>query len=134
MTLAACEGIAKLPTVMEPSPDDVRSALAPFGVRQQKIVSGLFGAMIQNPSRVRDREWVSQQLTEMAVAAGEFEADSSTDAVQALQDFLQGNAAEMLNACFLLFQRVALDLEHKASSGFTFDEAMRMGLEYFPPK
>lgn len=119
---------------MDPSPENVRAALAQFSTRQQKIVSGMLGAMIQNPNRVRDREWISEQLTEMAVAAGEFEADSSTDAVQALQDFLQGNASELLNASFLLFQRVALDLEHKVSSGFTFDEAMRIGLEYFPLK
>ncbi len=115
-----------------PTPQSVREALSSFDARHQKIVAGLLGVMIQNPTRVREREWVSQQLTEMAVLACEVEADSAQETIAAVQEFLGANADELLKASFLLFQRVALDLQDRAEEGFSFDEAVRTGLEYLP--
>lgn len=116
-----------------PSPDDVRAALALLDARRQKIVAGMFGLMIQNANQVGDREWMARQLTEMTVLAGDIEADSADEAIQAVQAYLGEHAEELLRASVLLFQRVGLDLAPRASEGFTFDEAMRIGLDYMPP-
>ena len=116
-----------------PSPEAVRAALAHFDVRRQKVVAGLFGVMIQNPIRVRDREWICQQLTEMATLAGDFEAESAPAAIAAVEEFLQENSAELLSAAYLLFQRVGLDLSERVEEGFSFEDAMRAGLEYLRP-
>lgn len=114
-----------------PPPAEVRAALAPLDAREQKIVAGMLTVMIQHPSRVRDKEWISEQLTHLALLAGEFEVDSAQAGVQAVQDYLQARANELVRASFLLFQRVGLDLAPRAAEGFTFEEAVARGLEYF---
>lgn len=115
-----------------PTPEEVRLALASLDTRRQKIVAGLFAAMIREPARVRDREWIAQQLAEIAVLAGEFEADSPDAGVRAVQEFLQESAEELLSSSYLLFQRVGMDLEPQAAQGFSFEEAMRLGIGYLP--
>jgi hypothetical protein len=116
-----------------PTPEDVRSALASLDAQQQKIVAGMLTVMIKEPKRVQDREWMALQLTELTLLAGEFAADTPDAGVRAVQDYLEANSVELLRASFLLFQRVALDLEPRVSAGFTFEEALRSGLEYMPP-
>lgn len=116
-----------------PTQDEVRSALAPLDAREQKIVAGMLTVMIQHPSQVRDREWIAEQLTHLALLAGEFEADSAQAGVEAVQEYLQARAEELVRASFLLFQRVGLDLAPRAAEGFTFEEAVARGLEYFSP-
>ena len=115
-----------------PTPEEVRQALAHFDAPRQKIVAGMLTAMIQNPGRVRDREWVAEQLTQVTLLARELEADTPEAGVHAVQEFLRANAEELLRASFLLFQRVGLDLEPRVAAGFTFEEALRCGLEYLP--
>jgi hypothetical protein len=113
-----------------PTPEDVRAALAGFDTRQQKIVAGLLTVMMKNPDQVRDREWIARQLTELTLLAGDFDADSPNEGVQAIQDFLQQHSEEILRATFLLFQRVGLDMEPRVEEGFTFEEALQCGLGY----
>ena len=48
-----------------PTSEDVRRALANFDAPRQKIVAGMLTVMIKNPGRVREREWMSEQLTEL---------------------------------------------------------------------
>jgi len=115
-----------------PTPEEVRAALAPFDARHQKIVAGMLSAMIQEPAKVRDREWIAEQLTSLAVMAGDFDADSPDQGIAAVQAFLQEHADELLRTSFQLFQRVGLDMAPQAEAGFTFDEAMRCGLSYMP--
>ncbi|MEX1023949.1 MAG: hypothetical protein WD226_02625 [Planctomycetota bacterium] len=115
-----------------PNPNDVRASLAPLDDRQQKIVAGLFTVMIQNPTRVRDDEWVAEQLTHLALIAGEFEADSPADGVEAVERYLGAHSVRLLTASLLLFQRVGLDLAPVAKDGFTAEDAVRRALEYFP--
>ncbi len=119
-------------TARPPTPESVRRALAALDTRKQKIVSGLIAIMIQNTARVRDREWICEQLAEVALLAGEFEADTLADAVQAVKTFLETHAEELLTASYLLFQRVGLDLAPRAKAGFTYEDAMRSALEYLP--
>ncbi len=114
-----------------PTPDEVRAALAGFDANHQKIVAGLLTVMMKSPEKVRDREWIARQLTELTLLAGEFEADNPQDGVKAVQDFLQAHSEEILRATFLLFQRVGLDMAPRVEEGFTFEEAMQCGLSYF---
>lgn len=116
-----------------PCEDDVRQALTELDARQQKIVAGLVGVMMQNVDQLGDNEWIAHQLTEMAILAGDFEADSANEAVQAVQSFLQEHADLLLRCSLMLFQRVGLDLQPRAAEGFTFEEAMRQALSYLPP-
>ncbi len=115
-----------------PTPEEVRSALVDFDARHEKIVAGMLTVMIKNPNRVRDREWMAEQLTELTLLASEFEVKSTPDGVRVIQDFLQRHSEELLRASFLLFQRVGLDLAPRAAEGFTFEEAMECGLQYLP--
>jgi hypothetical protein len=116
-----------------PTPEAVRRALAVFDARQQKIVAGLLAVMMRAPHRVREREWMAEQLTQVTLLAGEFEADTPAAAVQAVEDFLREHAHELVSAALLLFQRVGLDLAPRAAAGFPFEEALGLGLAYFPP-
>lgn len=113
------------------TPNDVKHALAKLDTRGQKIVGGLLAVMIKNPSRVREREWMAEQLTELTVLAGDFEADAAHEAVELVQQFLQANSEALVRAAFLLFQRVGLDMAERVESGFTFEDAMECGLSYF---
>ena len=117
-----------------PSEEQVRQALAHLDPRQQKIVCGMIVVMIKNPTRVQDREWITEQLTEITLLTCEADGDAEEVSVQVIQDFLMNNTSELLNGAFLLFQRVAVELEPKAQSedGFTFEEAMQLALAYLP--
>ena len=115
-----------------PSPESVRETLASFDTRQQKIVAGLFAVMVQNASQVRDREWIARQLAEITVMAGGFETESPDVALETIQTFLRENSEKLLNGAYLLFQRVGLDLQPRADEGFTFEDAMTLGLGYLP--
>lgn len=116
-----------------PTPEDVRRALAGFDALQQKVVTGLLAAMMQRPEGVRDREWISEQLTHVTLLAGEFEANSPDDGIRVVQEFLQTHSRELLSATLLLFQRVGLDLAPRAAEGFTLEEALKVAVEYLPP-
>lgn len=114
------------------TPEAVRRSLAAFDARHQKIVTGLLVVMMRAPQRVRDREWMSEQLTQITLLAGEFEADTPAEGVRAVHEFLRAHAQELLSAALLLFQRVGLDLAPHAAAGFSFEEALRLGLAYLP--
>lgn len=115
-----------------PTPEDVRRALAPLDVRQQKIVAGLLALVMREPARVREREWMAERLTQVTLLAGEFEADTPAEGVRVVQEYLRLQAETLLNATLLLFQRVGLDLAPRAAAGFSFEEALRVGLDYLP--
>lgn len=113
------------------SPDDVRAALASLDTRAQKIVAGMFGVMANSPDKVRDREWMSEQLTQLAILAETPDAEDPQAAVNEVQAYLQENVVALFEASFLLFQRVSIDMSER--EGFTFDDAMRQALGYLPP-
>ncbi len=115
-----------------PTQDEARAAVASFDSRRQKIVAGMLGVMIQEPTHVRDREWMSEHLTRFTLLAGDFAVDTPDQGVQVVQSYLAQNSVELLAAATLLFQRVALDLAPQVAGGFTFEDAMRRGLSYLP--
>ena len=115
-----------------PDPQAVRAALAHLDPRSQKIVSGLFAIMIKDPGKVRDREWICEQLTQVTLLAGDFEAETPDMGVAAVKSFLLEHTDPLLEASYLLFQRVGLDLAPQAKEGFTYEDAMRSALAYLP--
>ena len=115
-----------------PTSEDVRAALADFDSHRQKIVAGLLTVLMKNPARVREREWVAEQLTHLALMAGEFEADTPNEGVEAVQAFLHAHSEELVRATFLLFQRVGLDMSARADEEPGLEDALKCALEYFP--
>ncbi len=115
-----------------PTPEQVRAALADLDARRRRIVAGLLTAMMRDPGRVRDREWVSEQLAQVTLLSGEIEADSAADAIEDVRAYLQDHASDLLAATYLLFQRVALDLQPRAAAGFELEEALAVALSYLP--
>ena len=113
-----------------PTPEVVRADLAQLDTRQQKIAVGLFGVLVSDPTRARDKEWVSEQLTQLTVLSEDADTEDPQAAVQALQTYLGMHADRLIEASLLLFQRVGADLASKAEQGFTFDEAMKIALGY----
>ena len=116
-----------------PTTDDVRAALGGLDAHQQKIVVGLLSVMVNEPQRVREREWLAERLTELTLLTGEFEADTPQGGVQAVEAYLLENSGRLLRAAMLLFQRVGIDLAPRAKAGgFTFEDAVQTGLAYMP--
>ena len=116
----------------EPTASEVRKALLHFDSRHQKIVSGLLVEMIKNPTRVRERDWVVEQLAELTLLTGDFEDATPESGAEAVREFVREHADEILNASFLLFQRVGMDLAPRAAEGFTLEDAVKCGLDYLP--
>jgi len=117
----------------EPTQREVCQALLHFDGRQQKIVSGLLVAMMQNPTRVKEREWIVEQLAELTLLTGDFEDETPESGAQAVKEFVGSNADEILNATYLLFQRVGLDLAPRAAEGFGLEDALKVAVGYLPP-
>lgn len=116
-----------------PTPDDVRATLGGLDEQRQKIVIGMLSVMINDPQRVREREWMAERLTELTLLTGEFEADTPQDGVQAVEAYLLEHSGDLLRGSLLLFQRVSLDLAPRAETGgFTFEDAVQTGLAYMP--
>lgn len=118
-----------------PSPESTRAALRELDARGRKIAIGLFSVMITEPMRVKDREWMSQKLTEVTLLAGGLEADAPDATVRAVQESVREHAPQLLRAAFTLFQRVGLDLAERApdGKGLEFADALQGALDYLPP-
>ncbi len=117
-----------------PSPDDVRAMLAGFDQRERKIIGGLVTVMMRDATRVREHEWIAEQLTQVTLLAGGFDTDGDAAATVAdVGAFLRARSADLLAAAFALFQRVSQDLSSRADEGFTFEDAVSQALGYFAP-
>jgi hypothetical protein len=116
---------------MDASPDDVRRRLAALDDHSAKVVAGLVAVMMRHPSRVREREWMAEQLASVALLAGDLEADSGSEAVARLQAWLHGCSDLLLESAFLLFGRAGLDLAPRAAE-LTPEQALAHALGYLP--
>jgi hypothetical protein len=93
------------------------------------VVAGLVTVMMRHPARVREREWMAEQLASVALLAGDDEAESAAAAAEQLQAWLRERADGLLEAAFLLFGRVGLDLAPRAGE-LTPAEALAHALDY----
>jgi len=114
---------------MDASPEEVRERLASLDARSQKVVAGRVTVMMRHPARVREREWMAEQLASVALLAGDVQGDSAQAVAEALREWLRPRADGLLEAAFLLFGRAGLDLAPRAGT-FTPEEALAHALGY----
>lgn len=105
--------------------DTLRETLAAFDSLQTKITGGILAVMFRTPDKVRDREWIAEQFTEVALLASDF------DEVEAAQEYIKAQISPILNACYALFQTVGEDLAARADEDLGLSDAMNQALSYF---
>ena len=115
-----------------PDRNRVRRTLSTFDARRQKIAGGMIAVMIGNAERVRDREWICQQFTEIVQMTNEVEDEADPQAVVSeLQAFVRDNIDAVLNACFELFLCVAEDMSAQTDASPTQSAAVARAMTYF---
>jgi len=113
----------------------LRTTLAGFDERQQKIVGGVIAVMIENSDRVKEREWITEQFTQIVMLSGDLEQVERVDqGIDAVQAYVQTNIDPILSACYRLFQIVAEDLAPRAKEGLSREDAVAHALGYFVPE
>ena len=116
-----------------PDRDALRASLATLDERGRKVVGGMMAILFAHPERVREREWVSEQFTQVVLLAGGVEGgDGAQDAIVVVQDYVRENIDALLNACFALFLVVGDDLAPRVADGVTQEDAMLQAFSYFP--
>ncbi len=109
----------------EASRNELRDTLAALDERQKKIVGGVSAIMIENPDRVREREWIVEQFTQVVLLAGDFEDVSSVqEGHDRVQAYVRDNIDPLLNASYRLFQCVAQDLAGSGDEGMSRAQAL----------
>jgi len=120
---------------MKPEPPTstaLRRQLAELHPRQQKLVGGMITVMLRNANRIHEREWITEQFTQLALLVTESElAEDPVQAAQDTQEFAQANINPVLNASFALFLRVRADLSEQDPKPPGFDDAVARALSYF---
>ena len=116
-----------------PSRDDLRATLAEFDETQTKVAGGVLAVMFQEPKKVQDRDWMSEQFTQVALLTGQFEhVEHAHEGLEIAQGWIQKNISPILNACFALFVHTAEDMRTKhAENAFSASDAMIQALGYF---
>ena len=122
--------------VKVPPRDELRQTLQGFDETRTKVVGGVLAAMFAAPDRVRDRDWIVEQFTQVALLTGQFEeAGEAHEGAEAAQDWVRANVDEVLNACYALFVHVADDMRAQHDGGtFSASDAMIQALGYFDPQ
>lgn len=109
----------------------LRATLRGFDERQRKIVGGLIAVMIEHPERVKEREWISEQFTQVTLLAAEFEdVGSVQEGVERLQTYARENIDALLGASYQLFQLAAEELVPRLAEGVTREQALAHALGY----
>ena len=120
-----------------PTPDEMRAELAQLDAFQQKVAGALMPVLFQNADKLRDREWVTEQLSHVTLLALELDREPEAGAVGAgpedlarVQSYVRDNRDVVLNSCFRLFLRVGEDMTSRAEEGFSLQEATVQALGY----
>ncbi|MEM8709947.1 MAG: hypothetical protein AAGG01_03265 [Planctomycetota bacterium] len=118
-----------------PSRAELRASLAAFDEVQTKVAGGVLAVMFGQPKQVQDREWMSEQFTQVALLTGQFEeAEHAHEGLDQAQAWIRANISPILNACFALFVHVAEDMRQQHGEGeFSASDAMIQALGYFDP-
>ena len=116
-----------------PSREDLVRDLSTFDEVQTKVAGGVLAVMFASPDRVKDREWMSEQFTQVALLTGQFEeAGHAHEGAEMAQAWIKSNITRILNACFALFVHVAEDMRERHGGGaFSASDAMIQALGYF---
>ncbi|MDB2577227.1 hypothetical protein N9Z54_08525 [Planctomycetota bacterium] len=116
-----------------PTRDELRAELAGFDETRKKVIGGMLAIMFQSPEKARDRGWLAEQFTQVALLTGQFEAvEHAHEGVEVAQAWIRSNIDPVLNACFALFIIVAEDVQgDEAAKELTTSDAMLRALAYF---
>ena len=116
-----------------PPRDELRARLTDFDDIQTKVVGGVLAVMFGSPTKVQDREWMSEQFTQVALLTGQFEeAEHAHEGLDQAREWIQANISPVLNACFALFVHVADDMRQQhGEETFSASDAMIQALGYF---
>ena len=115
-----------------PSRDELRADLAQFDETKKKVVGGVLAVMFRTPDRVRDREWIVEQFTQVALLTGQFEnVEHAHEGVDVAQEWIRENIDNTLNACYALFLHVADDMGAREGEPPSPSDAMLQALTYF---
>lgn len=111
---------------------ELKTTLAGFDERQKKVIGGMLAVMIEHPNSVQDREWISEQLTQITLLTADFEhLEDVMQGVTEVQAYLRAHAEVFISVCFQLFQFTAEDLAPRVARGITREEALAHALGYF---
>lgn len=111
----------------------LRTELQTFDDVEKKVVGGMLAVMFGQPAKIRDREWMSEQFTQVALLTGQFEdVEHAHDGVERAQEWIQTKIGKLLSACVALFVHVAEDMRERHGEGeFSASDAMIQALAYF---
>ncbi len=120
-----------------PSRDELRCELANLDATQKKLVGGVLAVLFQRPERIRDREWLVEQFTQVVLLAADegglgeklAATQHAHQGVDVVQEYVRRNIDRVLNACIALFVHVADDV--RGAEGATATDAMLQALTYF---
>lgn len=110
-----------------PSRPELVAALAQLDPIGRKIVGGLVTVMIQSPERVKEREWLAEQLTQVVLLARQEELEALTDAgvgVSIVETLLRESGSQWMDAALRIFAATAEDLAPRVEEGLTRDQAL----------
>jgi len=87
--------------------------------------------MIQNPSRVHEREWIAEQFTQVALLTGDFADVGSVQAgVARMQRYVRESVGPILEASYALFRCVGADMAARTGAPPTRPDAVARALRY----
>lgn len=113
-----------VPMVQQIDRTGLATSLAHMDAHERKVVGGLLVVLFQHPSRIHDREWLLEQLSQVIVLAGEHQ---TTEQVQA---FMQAKVNDLLNGALRIFGCVGEDLAPRVANGITTEDATLQALTY----
>lgn len=115
-----------------PDRETLRSEIAGFDARQQKVAAAMTLVLIREPGQIRDREWIAEQLTHLTAKAHGFEDDPDPEQLEGLRTWILENRDSVLNAAFAVFAHAAQEIQEQgAGQELTFAAASRVALGYF---
>lgn len=116
-----------------PNRSTLRRQLAQFDDLRTKIVGGVLAVMFGSPDKIRDRDWMAEQFTQVTLLTGHFDGDEHAhEGAERATRWIQDNIHPILNACFALFVHVAEDMrEAHGQDSFSASDAMVQALSYF---
>jgi hypothetical protein len=119
-----------------PTRAEVRARIQELSVAEKKVLGGMIVVMIHDHTRVKQREFIAENFTRLAVPALQLDADGEVDAdLDAVQAFVDASMGRVLDLAYPLFALVAEDMRGKmaAGQGHSLADATAQAMGYFEP-
>ena len=122
-----------MPAPRLPDAFEMRAMISALSAVEKKLLGGMILLMIKNHTRVRDREWLAENFTRLAVPALSLDSDGAVDRdIDAVKALVRESLDPVLNAALPLFARVAADMAAgPKAQGFCYDDCCEQAMSYF---